>query len=372
MKSFRKRQNAARSSIRSRGRGHFETLEVRSLLAADLVITEFMANNSQTLADEDGDYPDWIEIRNQGTSDAQLSEYHLTDDANDLEKWTFPNRTLPAGSFLVVYASGKDRVQPGSPLHTNFSLDDRGEYLALTHDAPLPGNSDNVSAVTEFAPQFPEQLKDVSYGIGQNVTINSVLPAGSNSRVMFPADGTLGTSWTGTSFVDNAWRQSTSAIGYVSSVPGFTVLDAHSSSQISTLAQADAVLDGTGQISQATVISPTVNFWDAGSGGGTGNFGNPDPFPNDSPGDDDDFAIRATGTIMIPSAGTWTFGTNSDDGARVRIDGANVINDDSLHGPDNRFGQVNLSAGPHELELVFFERGGGAEVELFAAKGAYS
>ena len=57
---------------------------------------------------------------------------------------------------------------------------------------------------------------------------------------------------------------------------------------------------------------------------------------------------------------------------RLQIDGQTVINDDALHGPDNRFGQVNLTAGPHSLELIFFERGGGAEVELFAAKGSYT
>ena len=78
--------------------------------------------------------------------------------------------------------------------------------------------------------------------------------------------------------------------------------------------------------------------------------------------------------MLIPAGqgGTWTFGTNSDDGLRLRIDGQTVINDDSLHAPQNRFGQANLTAGPHALELVFFERGGGAEVELFAAKGSYT
>ena len=109
-----------------------------------------------------------------------------------------------------------------------------------------------------------------------------------------------------------------------------------------------------------------------GGGGGVGNYGNPSVFPNDRPGDDNDFAIRATGTILIPSSGTWSFGTNSDDGVRLWVDGQVVINDDSLHAPANRFGQTNLTAGPHSIELVFFERGGGAEVELFAAQGSYN
>ena len=56
----------------------------------------------------------------------------------------------------------------------------------------------------------------------------------------------------------------------------------------------------------------------------------------------------------------------------MQIDGTNIINDDSLHAPQNRFGERFLSAGPHSIELVFFERGGGAEVELFAAQGSHS
>jgi len=91
------------------------------------------------------------------------------------------------------------------------------------------------------------------------------------------------------------------------------------------------LLGGTGRVSQTIQIRPTVDFYDPGGGGGTGNFGNLTLFPNDTGGDDNDFAIRATGTITIPSAGTWTFGTNSDDGGRVRVDGVTVINDDALH-----------------------------------------
>ena len=182
----------------------------------------------------------------------------------------------------------------------------------------------------------------------------------------------LGTTWTGIGFNDNSWTLGTNAIGYEQSVPGFTVHDAHSTGTISSIAASESLLNGNGVASETTVIAPVVNFMDPGGGGGTGNYGNPTLFPNDQPGDDNDFAIRATGTVIIPSAGTWTFGTNSDDGLRLRIDGQTVIDDDSLHAPDNRFGQANLTAGPHALELVFFERGGGAEVELFAAAGSYS
>ena len=80
----------------------------------------------------------------------------------------------------------------------------------------------------------------------------------------------------------------------------------------------------------------------------------------------------ATGTIIIPTAGNWTFGLNSDDGGRIRVDGVNVMVDDTQHGPADFFGTRNLTAGAHTIEAAFFERGGGAGVELFAAPGSFT
>ena len=353
---------------RRKSRFRLETLETRAMLAGDLVISEFMADNTTTLVDEDGDYPDWIEIYNPSGNDVSLKGWHLTDDADSMTKWSFPDGTLPAGQFLTVFASGKDRSTFGSPLHADFKLSSGGEYLALTRsDTEAPNG---IVVTSEFPDvRFPNTLEDVSYGVRQSVTVNSILSAGSNAKLFFPVNGSLGTSWTTSAFDDSAWQTGTNAIGYEQSVPGFTVEDAKSNGQINSISTAVSLLNGNNQASKTTAIVPYIDLFDTG---GTGNYGDNLPFPNNTGGDDNDFAIRATGTIVIPEAGTWTFGTNSDDGARLRIDGVTVINDDSLHAPANRFGQRTLTAGTHEIELVFFERGGGAEVELFAAKGSYS
>ena len=95
------------------------------------VLSEFMASNESTLPDEDGDFPDWIEIANMGNAALDLAGYHLTDNQEELTRWTFPPISLAAGSRLVVFASGKDRTNPSSELHTDFQLDAGGEYLAL-------------------------------------------------------------------------------------------------------------------------------------------------------------------------------------------------------------------------------------------------
>ena len=121
-----------------------------------VIINEFMAVNETTLRDEDGDYSDWIEIHNPGTNAVNLEGWYLTDETNNLRKWGFPNVDLPGNGFLVIFASQKDRTNPAGPLHTNFKLSSEGEYLALID----PG----LNIISAFAPSFPPQLADVSYG----------------------------------------------------------------------------------------------------------------------------------------------------------------------------------------------------------------
>lgn len=141
-----------------------------------------------------------------------------------------------------------------------------------------------------------------------------------------------------------------------------------SAGTVNSLAIADNLISGAA--ANNGTGSATPNFVDHYDGsGGTGNFTNNLAFPG---GFTTDFALHATCNLNIPVAGDYTFGTNNDDGTRLRIDGGDVIVDDSLHGTQNFFGTVNLSAGLHTLDLVFFERGGGASVELFAAPGNFA
>ena len=114
-----------------------------SQASARLYISEFLADNNDGLRDLDGDASDWIEIFNSGPLAVDLEGYYLTDDQSDRTKWPFPPLELEPGRFLLVFASGKDRRTPPGELHTNFRIDDRGEYLGLI--AP-----DGVSVIAEF------------------------------------------------------------------------------------------------------------------------------------------------------------------------------------------------------------------------------
>ncbi len=124
------------------------------------MITEFMASNKTTLADEDGNFPDWLEIYNPDEAPVSLLGWSLTDTVKKPTKWQFPDVTLAPHAYMVVFASNKDRRDPARPLHTNFDLAAGGEYLGLI-------KPDGVTIASEFAPTFPAQVADVSYGITQ-------------------------------------------------------------------------------------------------------------------------------------------------------------------------------------------------------------
>jgi hypothetical protein len=116
-------------------------------------INEFLALNQSGQTDEDGDYSDWIEIYNSSAEDIDLQNWSLTDDRNKPRLWVFPDLTLRKESYLVIFASGKDRK--AGELHTNFRLSGDGEYLALINPSG--------KAVSEFNP-FPLQQAGISYG----------------------------------------------------------------------------------------------------------------------------------------------------------------------------------------------------------------
>jgi len=175
--------------------------------ATPVILTEFMANNSGTLADEDGSYEDWIELQNVSAAPVNLGGWHLTDSDNDLTRWRFPATNLNAGAYLVVFASGKDRAVPGGRLHTNFKLANSGEYLALVQP-------DGVTVATEFASEYPQQFPDVSFGFGVSQNSITLLSTNATARVLVPANGSLALTWTLPGFNDSAWLGGTNGVGY--------------------------------------------------------------------------------------------------------------------------------------------------------------
>lgn len=122
--------------------------------AQTIAINEVVSSNQSTVADEDNSFEDWIELYNYGTTAVNLNGFGLSDDTGRPFKWVFPNVSLAPNQYLLVWASDKNRIIPGSPLHTNFKISASGEPIVLTR-----ADSTQVDLVTVVA-----LLANVAYG----------------------------------------------------------------------------------------------------------------------------------------------------------------------------------------------------------------
>ncbi len=135
---------------------------------ADLAVTEIMPRNTAYLRDENGTYPDWLEITNNGETDAALKDYYVSDDADEPLLFVLPDRVLKPGGQILIYADGtvaeesqeskaekgkksskaeknakdgKSKASgaesgpegPGEIIHAPFKLSKDGERLTVTH-----------------------------------------------------------------------------------------------------------------------------------------------------------------------------------------------------------------------------------------------
>ena len=76
-----------------------------AITPSDVVINEVMAGNTRTLAAEDGQYYDYIELANTSGADVDISGWYLSDDAADNMAWRVPEGTVvPANGYLLLYA----------------------------------------------------------------------------------------------------------------------------------------------------------------------------------------------------------------------------------------------------------------------------
>jgi hypothetical protein len=329
---------------------------------AQPVISEFMADNQITIADEDGDFPDWIEIHNPTSAPIALQNWALTDRSTNLSQWRFPNVSLQPGEFLVVWASSKDRRVAGAPLHTNFALSKGGEYLALVRP-------DGVTVQQVFSPAFPAQEADASHGARFQST--KLLVPGASGRYIIPSGASSpAVSWNQLGFNPGSWAAGRSGFGFGVDVPGMLVRQVSKNGGIEGLDDALNLIslpaDDPLVLGSASAILNQLNLLGEGA---DGNYGFNQVPPG---GGGENYVIVATGTVSIPTAGDYTFGINSDDGGQILINNTEVVRDDSFHGPQDSFGTITLPAGSHTFRVVMFEGGGGDCVEFFAAPGMLS
>ncbi|NHM06906.1 T9SS type A sorting domain-containing protein [Flavobacterium sp. CYK-4] len=97
----------------------------------DLVVNEIMAQNTETVTDQDGEYEDWIELYNNTDTTLSLDNLFMTDTNTNLVKWQFPaGLTIEPHGYLTLWAD-EDGTQAG--IHANFKLSASGESVILSY-----------------------------------------------------------------------------------------------------------------------------------------------------------------------------------------------------------------------------------------------
>ena len=179
----------------------------------EVVISEFMAKNDETLIDGDGNYSDWIELYNMGTNSVDLTGWYLSDDTNDLARWAFPAAIITAGNHMIIFASGQETTGYTDGLgylHTTFKLSASGESVVLTR-------ADATTVAHSFV-DYPEQDDDISYGLEQESSYSYLVVEEQDATALV---GTYepASDWNTLNFNDSSWLSGPTGVGYEKGPP---------------------------------------------------------------------------------------------------------------------------------------------------------
>ena len=314
---------------------------------AQIEISEFMASNDETLFDEDGDASDWIELRNTSAAEIDLAGWYLTDDEDELTQWQFPSTMLAANDFIVVFASDKERAISGSELHTNFRLSRGGEYLALV--AP-----DGTTVVSGYAPEYPQQFNDVSFG-GGNYFLQAT-PGAVNGA------GVLGFASPIESDLAHGIYSAPQTLNLSTDLPAgeirYTLDGREPSTEFGCVPPADGKPWSYDYYQGVWQALPDFDALTAIASGTTDNISiEPAQRANN-------FGLRFKGCLEASIDGYYTLSTSSDDGSRLYLNDELVIDNDGLHGNQTVSNQVFLSKGLYPLTLEYFQDTGDSNLSL--------
>ena len=107
-----------------------------SVTAQSILINEIMASNRTTVEDEDGDFEDWIELKNTGDEPIDLTGFGLSDNDNNPFKWVFPSGVIEPQGYIFVWASGKDKSGVNPDWQEIFPYESEWRYYDRASSPP--------------------------------------------------------------------------------------------------------------------------------------------------------------------------------------------------------------------------------------------
>lgn len=119
-----------------------------------VLINEFMASNSNTVADSYGEFDDWVEFYNPTGDPVWLGDLYLSDNVGVPGKYKFPDTYLSGDEFFVVWLDGQP--EQGNR-HAPFKISKEGEQIRLSR---RPAEGFAIMDSLSFGPQ----LRDVALG----------------------------------------------------------------------------------------------------------------------------------------------------------------------------------------------------------------
>lgn len=137
-------------------------------VAPTLVINEIMPENNITIPDADGEFPDYVELYNNGNFSIYIGDYFLSDDPLRPTKWRMPEMMLPPDSYLLLFADNE--TEQGAN-HVDFTIDAENDEVMIYSDV-LTG----YSVIDSTA--FQDMPADTAWGR---------LPNGTGPFVWLPA-----------------------------------------------------------------------------------------------------------------------------------------------------------------------------------------
>jgi hypothetical protein len=152
--------NSAKAACFAPARAEQDSFSYRVALTtatqSPVLINELMASNKSSLADPQGEFDDWIELRNITDRDVDLTGRYLSDEEKNPKKWQFPAGTkIPAAGYLIVWADEDGTAASG--LHASFKLSALGETVYLID------TDENLNIALDYV-SFGAQEEDRSCG----------------------------------------------------------------------------------------------------------------------------------------------------------------------------------------------------------------